>query len=68
MPQTLTLDELSKIAQEFKQSFPFAGMEIVESPFVPDGMMLLKGAGKIAIVKEDEGKITLIEDPIFRSF
>jgi hypothetical protein len=51
---TLTLSSLIETVREIKAKYPFAGMEVVESPFIPEGITLLKSEDKIAILNEEK--------------
>lgn len=52
----LTLSALEETYQKFREQFPLAGMEVVKSPFVPEGHVLMVGPHDMAI-RYPDGKI-----------
>jgi hypothetical protein len=62
--RSLTFQELQETVRQIEEN----RMQDIKSPFIPEGTRIMKGGSKIVIIKEDNGKVIVIDDPIFKSF
>lgn len=59
--EPLTFAKLAETVREIKEKFPLAGMEPVESRWIPEGMTVLMSPTQIAFYKD--GKVVVADKP-----
>lgn len=60
-PETLTFEVLKETVDALRAQYPYIGMEVVESPFLPEGMTMLESSTQYALCQD--GKIMIIDKP-----